>query len=121
MLTIRLCFTDFTRSKPMTIDERPDLWQHPAGSGCPAFMHRGPNLRESRIKALATPVVKGTRGGSMAVHKVTVVIEEDADGFYAFCPELQGCYAQGRSYEEALGNIRDAVRLHIEDRLEAGE
>lgn len=49
------------------------------------------------------------------------MIEKDADGFYAFCPELQGCYAQGRSYEEALRNIRDAVRLHIEDRLEAGE
>jgi predicted RNase H-like HicB family nuclease len=57
----------------------------------------------------------------MAVHRVTVVIEEDVDGFYAFCPELQGCYAQGRSYEEALGYIRDAVRLHIEERLEAGE
>ena len=49
------------------------------------------------------------------------MIEKDADGFFAFCPELQGCYAQGRSYEEALRNIRDAVRLHIEDRLEAGE
>lgn len=57
----------------------------------------------------------------MSVHRVSVVIEKDADGFYAFCPELQGCYAQGRSYEEALRNIRDAVRLHIEDRLEAGE
>jgi len=57
----------------------------------------------------------------MSVHRVPVVIEKDADGFFAFCPELQGCYAQGRSYEEALRNIRDAVRLHIEDRLEAGE
>jgi len=56
----------------------------------------------------------------MSVHRVPVVIEKDADGFFAFCPELQGCYAQGRSYEEALRNIRDAVRLHIEDRLEAG-
>ena len=39
----------------------------------------------------------------------------------AFCPELQGCYTQGETYEEALENIRDAIRLHVEDRLESGE
>jgi predicted RNase H-like HicB family nuclease len=49
------------------------------------------------------------------------VIEGDDDGYYAFCPELQGCYAQGDTYEEALANIRDAIRLHVEDRLAAGE
>jgi predicted RNase H-like HicB family nuclease len=42
-------------------------------------------------------------------------------GYYAFCPDLQGCYTQGGSYEKALANIEDAIRLHIEDRLENGE
>jgi predicted RNase H-like HicB family nuclease len=46
-----------------------------------------------------------------------VVIEKDSDGYYAFCPSLQGCYTQGDSYEEALNHIEDAIRLHIEDRL----
>ncbi len=50
-----------------------------------------------------------------------VVIEKDQDGYFAFCPGLQGCYTQGDSYEEVLSNIRDAMRLHIEDRLAAGE
>jgi predicted RNase H-like HicB family nuclease len=50
-----------------------------------------------------------------------VVIEKDADGYFAYCPQLQGCYTQGDTYEEALGNIRDAIRLHIEDRLADGE
>jgi len=50
-----------------------------------------------------------------------VVIEKDADGYFARCPQLQGCYAQGRTYDEALANIRDAIRLHIEDRLACGE
>ncbi len=50
-----------------------------------------------------------------------VVIEKDEDGYYAFCPDLQGCYTQGDSYEEVLTNIRDAMRLHIEDRLASGE
>ncbi len=45
-----------------------------------------------------------------------VVIEKDRDGYFAYCPSLQGCYTQGASYEEALANIRDAIRLHLEDR-----
>jgi len=50
-----------------------------------------------------------------------VVIEKDKDGYFVFCPALQGCYTQGDSYEEALNNIEDAIRLHIEDRLANGE
>jgi predicted RNase H-like HicB family nuclease len=57
----------------------------------------------------------------MSVYKFSVVIEKDIDGYFAFCPELQGCYTQGDTYEETLENIKDAIRLHIEDRLETGE
>lgn len=57
----------------------------------------------------------------MKAYRVSVVIERDADGYFAFSPELQGCYTQGESYEEALENIRDAIRLHIEDRVRNGE
>jgi len=57
----------------------------------------------------------------MGVYKFSVVVEKDIDGYFAFCPELQGCYTQGDTYEEALENIKDAIRLHIEDRIESGE
>ncbi|MBI3934387.1 MAG: type II toxin-antitoxin system HicB family antitoxin [Acidobacteria bacterium] len=57
----------------------------------------------------------------MKTYRVSMVIERDADGYYAFCPELQGCYSQGQTYEEAVNNIRDAIRLHIEDRLANNE
>jgi predicted RNase H-like HicB family nuclease len=57
----------------------------------------------------------------MIRYRFSVVIEKDRDGYFAFCPELQGCYTQGTSYEEALENIRDAIRLHVEDRIEVGE
>jgi predicted RNase H-like HicB family nuclease len=50
-----------------------------------------------------------------------VVIEKDAEGYFAFCPELQGCYTQGDSYEEVLENLKDAIRLHLEDRRENKE
>jgi predicted RNase H-like HicB family nuclease len=46
-----------------------------------------------------------------------VVIESDADGFFASCPALQGCYSQGDTYDETVENIKDAIRLHIEDRI----
>ena len=57
----------------------------------------------------------------MRTYKVSAVIEKDKNGYFAFCPELQGCYTQGGSYEKAIENIKDAIRLHIQDRIEAGE
>ena len=53
----------------------------------------------------------------MKEYRVSVVIENDKDGYSAFCPELQGCCAQGKTYDEVLGNINDAIDLHIRDRL----
>lgn len=54
-------------------------------------------------------------------HRFTIIIEKDEHGYYAYCPQLQGCYSQGDSYEEALENIEDAIRLHLEDRKERRE
>lgn len=45
-----------------------------------------------------------------------VVIERDKAGYFAYCPLLQGCYTQGATYEKVLENIKDAIRLHLEDR-----
>ena len=57
----------------------------------------------------------------MKHYHFSIVIEKDKDGYYAFCPELQGCYTQADGYEQALENMHDAIRLHVEDRLEAGD
>ncbi len=57
----------------------------------------------------------------MKTYRFTVVIEKDADGYFVYCPELQGCYTQGDTFEEALANARDVIKLHVEDRLAAGE
>ncbi len=50
-----------------------------------------------------------------------VIIEKDEEGYFAYCPSLQGCYTQGDSYEEIIENIKDAISLHIEDRIANGE
>lgn len=57
----------------------------------------------------------------MKNYHFSIVIEKDAEGYFALCPELQGCYAQGDDYEETLRNIRDAISLHVADRKAAGE
>ncbi len=46
-------------------------------------------------------------------HKVSVVIEHDQDGYYAWCPELKGCQSQGTTVEETLTNIREAIELFL--------
>lgn len=44
-----------------------------------------------------------------------VIIEKDEDGFFvADCPELTGCHTQGKSLEEAITRIKDAIKLHLE-------
>lgn len=40
--------------------------------------------------------------------------EKDEDGFFVTdCPDLPGCHTQGKTYEEALINIEDAIKLHL--------
>jgi predicted RNase H-like HicB family nuclease len=50
-----------------------------------------------------------------------IIIESDSDGYFVSCPSLQGCYSQGDTYEEAVENIKDAIRLHLQDRIASGE
>ncbi len=47
-------------------------------------------------------------------YKVSILIEKDSHGYYAYSPELDGCQSQGDSYEEALSNIKEAIALYLE-------
>jgi predicted RNase H-like HicB family nuclease len=47
-------------------------------------------------------------------YKVSVVIEKDEHGYYAYCPELEGCQTQGNSLEEVMSNVREATELYLE-------
>jgi predicted RNase H-like HicB family nuclease len=45
-----------------------------------------------------------------------IIIEQDESGFYvAECPALKACYAQGKTFEEAIENIKDVIVLCLED------
>ncbi len=48
----------------------------------------------------------------MPTYRFQVVIEQDEDGLYvAECPALQGCYTQGATFEEAIENVREVIRM----------
>ena len=47
-------------------------------------------------------------------YKVSVVIEKDEFGYYAFSPELEGCQSQGDTFEEVMANIKEAIEAYIE-------
>jgi predicted RNase H-like HicB family nuclease len=46
-----------------------------------------------------------------------IIIIESAEGFAVSCPALRGCHSQGATKDEAMENIRIAIR----EWLEAGE
>jgi predicted RNase H-like HicB family nuclease len=43
-----------------------------------------------------------------------VTLFESDEGWAVSCPELPGCHSQGATREEALENIKDAIRLWLE-------
>lgn len=47
-------------------------------------------------------------------YKVSIVIEKDEYGYYAYSPELEGCQTQGDSLDEVLANIKEAIELYLE-------
>lgn len=54
--------------------------------------------------------------------RYTVILEREADGGYVVSvPALPGCVSQGDTRDEALGNIREAIKLYLEDCVDAGD
>lgn len=45
---------------------------------------------------------------------LNAIIEKDADGYFAYIPELKGCVSEGKTYEEAVLNIKEAGELYLE-------
>jgi predicted RNase H-like HicB family nuclease len=53
--------------------------------------------------------------------KFSVTIDRDEDGVWIVeCPSIPGCVSQGKTREDAVKNIEDAIRLCLEVRAEQG-
>ena len=59
-------------------------------------------------------------------YKVIIMYDKEYEGYVVDVPELNGCMSQGKTMDEALKNIKDAIKgwLHVEgkhNRLERDE
>jgi len=53
--------------------------------------------------------------------KFVITIEQDEDSMFVVeCPSIPGCISQGKTEQEALGNIKDAIKQCLEVRAEKG-
>ena len=55
--------------------------------------------------------------------KYKVVLKKSKEGYSVSCPGLPGCWSQGKTEQEALGNIQDAIREYLEavDKISKGK
>jgi predicted RNase H-like HicB family nuclease len=47
--------------------------------------------------------------------KYNIVIEEAEGNYSAYCPELPGCVTTGKTVEETIKNMREAINLYIDE------
>ncbi|NOZ07060.1 MAG: type II toxin-antitoxin system HicB family antitoxin [Chloroflexi bacterium] len=45
--------------------------------------------------------------------KYRVKLEKTNEGYAVWCPGLPGCWSQGKTEEEALENIKDAIETYL--------
>ena len=57
------------------------------------------------------------RRQNMNAYRFSVYVIRDGEGWAAHCPEFPDCRARGATYEDALANIRDVIRIFVEDGL----
>lgn len=61
-------------------------------------------------------------GGNAGQRTFMVILEaEDVGGYHVSCPVLKGCHSQGKSREEALANICEAIGLYLESMIAHGD
>ena len=51
-------------------------------------------------------------------NEFTAIVEQDGPWFVAFCAEVPGANGQGKTHEECLANLREAISLILEHRRE---
>lgn len=53
-------------------------------------------------------------------HEFTAIVERDGEWFVAYCLEVAGANGQGKTRDEALDSLREAIQLILDDRREEG-
>ncbi len=46
--------------------------------------------------------------------RIRIILEPSDEGYTVYVPSLPGCISEGKTVEEALVNIREAIKLYLE-------
>jgi predicted RNase H-like HicB family nuclease len=52
------------------------------------------------------------------MYRFLIVIEKAGDNYSAYCPDLPGCVATGKTQQETERNMHEAVKMHIKGMIE---
>ncbi|MCX6055027.1 MAG: type II toxin-antitoxin system HicB family antitoxin [Chloroflexi bacterium] len=52
------------------------------------------------------------------MYRFLIVIEKVNDNYSAYCPDLPGCIATGKTHEETGQNMYEAVQMHLQGMME---
>jgi predicted RNase H-like HicB family nuclease len=63
------------------------------------------------------PAVNKSTEVDMSGYRFSAYVIRDREGWAAHCPEFPDCRARGVTYEVALDNLRDVIRIFVEDGL----
>ena len=52
---------------------------------------------------------------------IVIVHNAEEGGYWVEVPLLPGCYSQGKTIDEALSNVREAIEVHIQSLKDDGQ
>src|SRR5438067_2524548 len=114
-----------TIGKLTAIFQQTDEWWIGYVEELPGANTQGRTLEEARenLKEAVQLILEANGEPANRADGLTLpqVIEKDEDGYFAYCPPLQGCYTQGDTLEEAIANLKDAISLYSESLTAHGD
>ena len=99
------------------------LWPLPHSSCSPPWYLFSLLMSHRLARTLQPPTIERVNdhqweeiGKHIMTQEFYVVIEHDEDGFFVGeVPQLRACYAQGKTLDELMENIRKVIALCLED------
>lgn len=49
-----------------------------------------------------------------------VILEKEKTGYFVYCPTIDGCVSEGKTYDDAIKNIKEAIELNLDFMKEKG-
>jgi predicted RNase H-like HicB family nuclease len=73
------------------------------------------------LLVLSARLWKTERGGVSSVMKFVIIIEQAANNYSAYVPDLPGCVATGATEAEVTELLRETIQMHMDGLREDGE